>query len=59
MFDYTFKVFNPRSCLVVWPYKQRLRIFPWFFFEKMGFTPCKAEQPLEGMELQEKEVQKD
>ena len=24
-----------------------------------GFTPCKAEQPLQGIELQEKEVQKD
>ena len=24
----------------------------------MGFTPCKAEQPLRGMELQEKEAQK-
>ena len=29
------------------------------FFKKMGFTPCRAEQPLQGMELQEKEVQKD
>ena len=28
------------------------------FFE-LGFTPCKAEQPLQGMELQEKEAQKD
>ena len=26
---------------------------------KLGFTPCKAEKPLQGMELQEKEVQKD
>ena len=26
---------------------------------KLGFTPCKAEQPLESMELQEKETQKD
>ena len=25
----------------------------------LGFTPCKAEQPLRGMELQEKETQKD
>ena len=25
----------------------------------MGFTPCKAELPLRGMELQEKEAQKD
>ena len=25
-------------------------------FLKWGFTPCKAEQPLQGMEFQEKEV---
>ena len=30
-----------------------------FFFFKFGFTPCKAEQPLQGMELQEKETQKE
>ena len=30
-----------------------------FFFFKLGFTPCKAEQPLQGIELQEKETQKD
>ena len=29
------------------------------FFKKLGFTPCKAEQPLRGMKLQEKEAQKD
>ena len=28
-------------------------------FLKLRFTPYKAEQQLEGMELQEKEVQKD
>ena len=28
-------------------------------FFKLGFTPCKAEQTLRGMELQEKEAQKD
>ena len=28
-------------------------------FLKLGFTPCKAEQPLQDMELQEKEIQKD
>ena len=28
------------------------------FFFKLVFTPCKAEQPLRGMELQEKEAQK-
>ena len=27
-------------------------------FFKLGFTPSKAEQPLEGMELHEKETQK-
>ena len=27
-------------------------------FLKLGFIPCRAEQPLQGMELQEKEVQK-
>ena len=24
-----------------------------FFISKLGFTPCKAEQPLQGKELQE------
>ena len=28
-------------------------------FLKLGFPPCKAEQPLQGMVLQEKETQKD
>ena len=27
-------------------------------FLKLRFTPCKAEQPLQGMELQEKEALK-
>ena len=27
-------------------------------FFKLGFAPCKAEQPLQSMELQEKEAQK-
>ena len=31
----------------------------WVFFQKTGFTPCQAEQPLLGMELQGKEVKKD
>ena len=30
----------------------------WWYFFKLGFTPCKAEQPLRGMEL-EKEALKD
>ena len=29
-----------------------------YIFFKLGFTPCKAEQPLQGMELQEKKAQK-
>ena len=29
------------------------------FFNKLGFTPYKAKQPLQGMKLQEKEAQKD
>ena len=28
-------------------------------FFKLGFTPCEAEQPLQGIELQKKEAQKD
>ena len=28
-------------------------------FFQLGFTPCKAEQPLRCIELQEKEAQKD
>ena len=27
--------------------------------KKLGFTPCKAEKPLQGMELQEKKHKKD
>ena len=34
------------------------KIFFLFLF-KLRFTPCKAEQPLKGIELQEKESQKD
>ena len=45
---------------------ERLSAFlPLFYFMelknffKLGFTPCKAEQPLRGMELQEKKHKKD
>ena len=38
----------------------------WDFFvsffkktNKLGFTPCKTEKPLQGMELEEKEAHKD
>ena len=27
-----------------------------YIYQKMGFTPCKTEQPLQGMELLEKEL---
>ena len=30
-----------------------------FYIYILGYTPCKSEQPLRGMELQEKEAQKD
>ena len=30
-----------------------------FIFFKLGFTLCKAKQPLQGMELQEKKHKKD
>ena len=36
-----------------------LRVVDIYIHIYMGFTPCKAEQPLQGMELQEKEAQKD
>ena len=29
------------------------------YFFKLGFTPCEAEQPLQAMELQGEEAQKD
>ena len=34
------------------------KFFFFFFFFKLVFTPCKTEQPLRAMELQEKEAQK-
>ena len=37
----------------------RMLKLEFFLKKKLGFTPCKAEQPLQGMELQEKEAQKD
>ena len=34
-------------------------LFIYLFIFKLEFTPCKAGQPLQGTELQEKEAQKD
>ena len=33
--------------------------FPYWIFLKLKFTPCKPEEPQQGMELQEKEAQED
>ena len=38
----------------IWDIVQVVKVFL-----KLGFTPCKAEHPLQCMELQEKEAQKD
>ena len=39
-------------------FKWRCTILKYILFLKLVFTPCKAEQPLRGMELQENEAQK-
>ena len=44
--------------LLFWLYWITLLTIEGVFF-KLGFTPCKAEQPLQGMMLQEKQAQKD
>ena len=36
----------------------RVKFYLYLILFKMGFTPCRAEQPLRDMELQEKEAQK-
>ena len=43
VFEYSFHIFEKNSLKI---------------FFKLVFTPCKAEQPLRGMELKEKEAQK-
>ena len=35
------------------------KLYRKIFFQKFGFTLCKAEQPLQGMKLKEKEEEKD
>ena len=57
IFMYIFCSFNYRRKVII--KGVRNRIFFYFLFFKLGFTPCKAEQPQQGMELQEKEAQKD
>ena len=36
--------------------QQKMNFWPFF---NLGFTPCKAEQPLRGLQLQENKAQKD
>ena len=38
--------------ILVWSKKKKFSFCVLFFF-KLGFTPCKAEKPIRGMELQE------
>ena len=39
-------------------FKLTVFFFFYYFFFKLGFTPCKVEQPLQDILLQEKEAQK-
>ena len=39
--------------------RENLSVFFLIIVKKLRFTPCKPEQPLQGMELHEKEAQKD
>ena len=56
------------SFLVFWEYSQLRHVSSFIldqylivvtFFKNIRFNPCKTEEPLPGMELQEKEAQKD
>ena len=46
------------TCSRILHYAETL-IFLFFLFLKLGFASCKTEQPLQGMELQEREAQED
>ena len=46
-------------CLLSFPMYFLFFFFLFFFVFSLQCTPCKAEQPVQGMELQEKEAQKD
>ena len=46
--------FNSHSELTLYSYSNFIFFSVFSFFFKLGFTPCKAEQPLRGMEVQEK-----
>ena len=53
-----FSNFTPKK-LVSFDDRDPLWICFFICQKKMGFTPCKTEQPLQGMELQEKKHKKD
>ena len=53
-----YKTFVKKMILLFWLYWITLLKIEGVFL-KLGFTPCKAEQPLQGMMLQEKQAQKD
>ena len=40
--------------LAFWCMYIHIYIYIYIYIYKLGFTPCKAEEPLQGMELQEK-----
>ena len=56
-----YEVVLPDIYIEAWYHVSATRDNCFFFFKKkkLGFPPCKAGQPLQGMELQEKETQKD
>ena len=60
-FSFWFEIYvHPPANKSRWMKVMQQNIFcSFFFFKKLGFTPCKAEQPLQSMQLQEKEAQKD
>ena len=43
----------------MWQLETQLFASSYIYIFKLGFTPCKAEQTVKGMELQETEAQKD
>ena len=45
--------------MYIYIYIYMYNMYIYIYILKLVFTLCKAEQPLQGMELQEKETQKD
>ena len=64
---YATKMYRDKYSTKKYPEKYGTKMYPdkfhteeyiYIYFFKLGFTPCKAEQPLRGMELQEKSTKK-